>query len=182
MNDKCGAKTRSGGTCKQPAGWGTQHVGEGRCKLHGGNAGRPIIHGRYSVKHREKLAENIHKFLNDPSPGDLTAELALNRALLQDFIDKFPDGVRMTAKEIDVIFAMTDAIGRTVERISRILNQTALTQADLSYLRAVLSDLLIRYIDDPEKRIRFLGELREAFGRSNTTRTFSNRQIDAPAE
>ena len=181
--NKCGAKTRSGGTCKQPSGWGTEHVGEGRCKLHGGNAGRPIIHGRYSLKHREKLAESVQKFLEDPSPGDLTAELALNRALLQDFLDRYPDGVRLPAKDIDIIYGMTDAIGRTVERISRILNQTALTQADLSYLQAVLSDLLLRYIDDPEKRIRFLGELREAFGSSDSAaRTFSYRQIQSPVE
>lgn len=37
----CGAKrtgkTSAGpGTCCQPAGWGTEHIGTGRCKLHGG--------------------------------------------------------------------------------------------------------------------------------------------------
>lgn len=35
----CGGKKRQGeGTCTQPAGWGTDHVGAGRCKLHGGCA------------------------------------------------------------------------------------------------------------------------------------------------
>lgn len=34
---KCGAKGRSGNPCSRPAGWGTQHVGAGRCKLHGGS-------------------------------------------------------------------------------------------------------------------------------------------------
>lgn len=33
----CGAKTRSGGKCKKQKGWGTDHLGTGRCKLHGGN-------------------------------------------------------------------------------------------------------------------------------------------------
>jgi len=34
---KCGANKRQGtGTCTQPAGWGTDHVGTGACKLHGG--------------------------------------------------------------------------------------------------------------------------------------------------
>lgn len=32
----CGAKKTHGGTCKQPAGLGTGHVGVGRCKFHGG--------------------------------------------------------------------------------------------------------------------------------------------------
>lgn len=34
---KCGATKRSGGQCGRPAGWGTQHAGWGRCKLHGGS-------------------------------------------------------------------------------------------------------------------------------------------------
>lgn len=35
---KCGARKRgSEGVCAYPAGWGTDHVGYGRCKLHGGN-------------------------------------------------------------------------------------------------------------------------------------------------
>lgn len=36
---KCGAQKRqSAGTCARPAGWGTEHVGIGTCKLHGGCA------------------------------------------------------------------------------------------------------------------------------------------------
>jgi uncharacterized protein YjcR len=37
----CGAKTRAGTPCQQKAGWGTNHVGEGRCKLHGGASTGP---------------------------------------------------------------------------------------------------------------------------------------------
>jgi hypothetical protein len=34
---KCGARKRQGdGCCRRPAGWGTDHPGTGRCKLHGG--------------------------------------------------------------------------------------------------------------------------------------------------
>lgn len=37
MTPRCGAKKRQGsGTCMQAAGWGTDHVGVGACKLHGG--------------------------------------------------------------------------------------------------------------------------------------------------
>jgi hypothetical protein len=33
----CGAKKHQGeGLCSKPAGWGTDHAGEGNCKLHGG--------------------------------------------------------------------------------------------------------------------------------------------------
>lgn len=39
LEGKCGAMKRdgSGDRCAQPAGWGTGHVGDGHCKLHGGS-------------------------------------------------------------------------------------------------------------------------------------------------
>jgi hypothetical protein len=38
MKAKCDARKRQGdGTCKHEAGWGTDHPGEGPCKLHGGS-------------------------------------------------------------------------------------------------------------------------------------------------
>jgi hypothetical protein len=42
-DDTCGATKRdgSGDECQMPAGWGTDHVGEGRCKHHGGSGGAP---------------------------------------------------------------------------------------------------------------------------------------------
>jgi hypothetical protein len=36
-SNTCGAKTRSGGSCKLPAGHGTDHAGYGNCKRHAGN-------------------------------------------------------------------------------------------------------------------------------------------------
>ena len=37
-HDICGAKNRNGEPCKLKAGWGTDHLGEGRCKFHGGKS------------------------------------------------------------------------------------------------------------------------------------------------
>jgi hypothetical protein len=38
LQPSCGAKTRAGGQCAQPAGWGTNHMGTGKCRFHAGNA------------------------------------------------------------------------------------------------------------------------------------------------
>jgi len=41
MNDavvRCHAHNRKGEQCGHPAGWGTEHVGTGLCRLHGGNS------------------------------------------------------------------------------------------------------------------------------------------------
>ena len=65
----CGAKNRKGTPCRLRAGWGTNHVGYGRCKLHGGlSPGAPkgnknaLKHGYYTA---EAIAEhsNHHDFL-----------------------------------------------------------------------------------------------------------------------
>jgi hypothetical protein len=158
MKPQCGAKTRSGGQCKKQSGWGTDHVGEGRCKLHGGNAGRPVQHGRYSLVHRASLREKAEKYFNDSSPGDLTGELALMRALLQDYLERFPDEMPLSLKNIQNIYGMLDQVTKTVERIARILNQTALTQAELHVLQARLADVVIKYVP-LEHRNAFFSEL-----------------------
>lgn len=53
MSDTCGATNRNDEPCGLPAGWGTGHVGDGRCKLHGGSSPRgedspSYKHGGYS--------------------------------------------------------------------------------------------------------------------------------------
>lgn len=45
MHDLCGAKNRAGTPCQQKAGWGTEHVGYGRCKLHGGKSPAGRVQG-----------------------------------------------------------------------------------------------------------------------------------------
>ena len=73
----CGAKTRAGTPCRRPAGWGTDHAGEGRCKLHGGKStGAPKgnqnskKHGFFS-KYIPKETLEIMNGLGEVSPADL---------------------------------------------------------------------------------------------------------------
>jgi hypothetical protein len=84
---KCGAQKRGqpGEYCGAVAGQGTDHVGEGRCRLHGGarGSGRPIIHGRNSTKPRVTLVEQISYTMNDEALLDASREVALLRALVE---------------------------------------------------------------------------------------------------
>ncbi len=52
--ERCAAKTRKGSPCQQPAGWGTQHVGVGRCKLHGGAEPHAQVNGMVQLARREQ--------------------------------------------------------------------------------------------------------------------------------
>lgn len=49
----CGANKRSGGTCRRSAGWGTGHVGVGRCKNHLGATPNHELHGQLILARRE---------------------------------------------------------------------------------------------------------------------------------
>ena len=80
--NKCGAKTRAGTPCQLLAGWGTDHVGTGRCKLHGGSSTGPRdkskirgnknaeTHGFFS-KHLPEEAFEIIQEIQKKKPIDL---------------------------------------------------------------------------------------------------------------
>jgi hypothetical protein len=50
----CGPRNRSGGPCQRPAGWGTDHVGYGRCRLHGGTTPNHV-----RAAQRQQAAETV---------------------------------------------------------------------------------------------------------------------------
>lgn len=58
--DICGAKTRAGTPCKQKAGWGTNHVGTGRCKLHGGKSTGPKDRAKASISKKKNKNSEKH--------------------------------------------------------------------------------------------------------------------------
>ena len=55
----CGAKTRGGSPCKQAAGHGTNHVGVGRCKRHGGASPNAEMGGVVALARRESQVMGI---------------------------------------------------------------------------------------------------------------------------
>lgn len=89
MAETCGAKNRAGNPCGRPKGWGTDHAGEGRCKLHGGS--NPIRHGRYSTVSRPRVRELLAHLDAEPDPLNLLPEAQLIRALLVDYVERYDD-------------------------------------------------------------------------------------------
>jgi len=93
--DICGAKNRYGEPCQHEAGWGTDHVGTGKCKLHGGNAGRPVEHGLYSARYASlketRIKELYEGFQSDDEPLNLLPEANLLRALIIDYIERYEE-------------------------------------------------------------------------------------------
>jgi hypothetical protein len=86
----CGSPKKQGpGTCTQKAGWGTDHEGQGKCKLHGGKT--PIRSGRYSTITRPRIAELLDQFRADPDPLNLLEEVLLLRALIVDYSNRYDE-------------------------------------------------------------------------------------------
>jgi hypothetical protein len=106
----------------------------------------------------------MEAFRADPTPGNLADELALMRALLADYLERFPDGQPLRADDIGRLFSMLEEISKLVERIFRIKNSSALTAVEVAYLQARLADLITRYLPDVSRRESFLLELSQAIG------------------
>jgi len=160
MTDKpnlCGGECSDGTPCERPAGWGTDHPGKGRCKLHGGNAGRPPEHGLYSETAREEIAERIEAAREQPI-GEIRAEVAVVRGLLQDYLTGVENADEDTIGDITTLVA---EVRRAADTVSKMDAREALTARHVEYLQARLADILTEYV--PEERLdAALRDLRDA--------------------
>lgn len=81
-NAICGAKTKVGTPCEQRAGWGTDHVGEGRCKLHGGKTPRGAESPHFRHGGRSKYFDSSQIVGFDEWEATVGPQLALEKDLL----------------------------------------------------------------------------------------------------
>jgi len=158
----------TGNRCTNTAGKGTWHVGEGACRKHGGNAGRPPTTGKYAFRARERLADRIEYFLEHDYDKlmRLDTELAALKLLILDFIEEFPSpDDKKFSIAVTRLTAMIQAAGSLVEKISRVESRNALTTQQVLYLRVTMADILMKYVP-VEKRERAIAELAQRVGSS----------------
>jgi hypothetical protein len=168
QDGRCGKRTRSGGHCTQVAGWGTDHVGQGPCKLHGGAT--PIRSGRYSKIKRDALRELIESHEADPDPLNVLPELAAARALFQDFLERYDEWAdalvawheswsvdedgNPTAKKPRQILDISDAyrivseITKIAERIEKVRAANAISRPDLLRVMTEMGRVVAHHVRD----------------------------------
>jgi len=95
---RCGRARRGDGSgmlCRQRAGMGTEHLGTGACKYHGGLSAKKVDgrlkSGRWSMVSTRRLGEVIEELKDDPNPLDMVPDLTLARALLKDWIERYEE-------------------------------------------------------------------------------------------
>lgn len=160
---QCTAKSkRTGERCRAHAMKGTTV-----CRMHGGPAVRRgnengnYKHGRYSKYLPATVRAKVEAF-EDTDPLDLLDELNTQRALLADYLERYQfQAIALPAHEIDRVMAWVNDVGRMVERMVKIRNESALTAAEIAYLKLRMKEAIAKYIDDPDKREAFI---REVFG------------------
>jgi hypothetical protein len=139
--------------------------GAARCRLHGGATPRgealpQYKHGRYSKYVMPSIAEKLTT-VNDENPLDLLPELHMQRALFAEYVGRFKPGVPLGIGDIDYMMGWSAEIGKSVERIVKLRNDTALTQAEVRFIAMRVIELLGKYVADPNERQSFISELLE---------------------
>lgn len=166
----CGARTRAGTTCGQAAGWGTDHAGQGRCKLHGGKS--PIRSGRYSSVTRQRIRDLIEKHEADENPLDTLPELAAARALFQDYIERYDEftdaliawheswgeenGPKKPRQVLDIAdaYRIVSEVTKIAKRIEDVRAQNAISRSDFYRVMTEMGRVVDMVVDDPDKRQR----------------------------
>ncbi len=162
----CGAKKKQGpGRCRRPAGWGTDHPGHGKCKLHGGAS--LVRHGRYSKIKRATLADVAAGVgIDDPNPLDLQAELRILRALLEGVLSKGDPEEDVGSEESKIAAGMIKDVAGVVERIHRMRESNAVSRQQLNRLCAemakVVEHVVAERVQGPDAGL-MLDEIKEGW-------------------
>jgi hypothetical protein len=117
---RCNATKMNGEPCWRLAGARTDHMGYGRCSLHGGKT--PVIHGRYSKLKHLRVAKRMEEIEQDPDPLNILPELALLRALTIDYIERYEENTEAVLAWHQSYVARPLS-GERIEALQRILDE-----------------------------------------------------------
>ena len=149
----CGAKKRQGdGTCTLTAGWGTDHVGHGPCKLHGGSS--PSV----SRMVLESQARDLFgKIAPEAGPVDnplaAYADLAGRVLAWLQLMDSLLDDLRTvdvtTASQGEQARAVVTLYERAMDRANTVLGSYARLRIDdrLAAITERQADMVVRALD-----------------------------------
>mgnify|MGYP001172356705 FL=1 len=168
---KCGAKTRAGTPCRKPAGWGTDHPGDGRCKLHAGCSPRGADHPNFKHGERSKyfdpsMVVGFEEFKAALGPNLDFEDRVLFRVFLADQLTVDPatgrprpltvptkDGPVEVNPDPYYLLRCADTAGKVYERLRQaregVTVNVRLDDEQLQKLMEALGDALAECVSDP---------------------------------
>jgi len=114
---KCSYIKRDGTQCKNLAGKGTDHLGQGCCKWHGG-AGRPKIHGRRSKFVYPTVKEKVEEFLEDEELASTDYEIARLKAMQHEIDEQIEEFKPLTEAELSKVNAIDKDLGKKIRHMN----------------------------------------------------------------
>lgn len=164
----CGAKKRQGeGNCTRPAGWGTDHVGFGPCKLHGGCS--PSVAGIVlEAQARELFGKIAPTAIPIDNPLAAYAQLAGRVIAWLDLMDKLLDDLRVVGYESEYVGTQIQATvqlyERAMDRANSVLGSYARLKIDerLAAITEAQKTAVIRAIDAALDEAGLDGDKRES--------------------
>jgi len=176
----CNARLRQNGhdpTDRPEVQPGSEHAGDGyckrqtagkRCRMHGGNGGRPPSHGLYSGR-RDELQERFEEAFGDDKIGSMRAEIAALKALLSDFWERIDE---VDGDTIDAATKLQGEIRKSLDTASKIQDRHAPTSEEIEALVTGFAALIDRYVPEDQKSDA-LDEL-ESLARDDRPRALEN--------
>lgn len=166
----CGARTHGNGEpCRRPAGWGTDHPGRGRCKLHGGASHGPKDPTKLrGNRNGEKTGEHSAIWYDQLSDE----EKALFHCLELDVLPQVDEELRLiTIRErrmLERINSFKDKTFTTVEKIEKTGGEDGPTteekqHAVLGQVQAI-EEALTRVQEKKTKLLELKAKIQEAQG------------------
>lgn len=170
-------RSRPGRFCRRPAGFNTQHPGQGRCHLHQGvnqGVGRKgrkpadrrdvfvhpydtIVHNSLTDKWRQ-LSESEYNVL------DLIPEANLLRVLIVDFINRYEDYAQALIRwhtgktatkprrvlDIADAYRMVGELGKLIERIHKMRQEGAISLETFRRVVEAMGIVVTKHVPDAE--------------------------------
>jgi len=155
MTPICGAKRhQQPGVCRQPAGWGTDHPGVGKCKLHGGstrNHRSGPANDRLQAEVRTLLGREDLVPIADPlhQLQLLAAEVLRIKDIFADKVERLIDWTTEDISEKEEVRAVILAYERALDRCDHVLHGMARLDIDarLARVSEVQAAMLIRVVE-----------------------------------
>jgi hypothetical protein len=158
---KCGGLTRGKGTnkdgsprtkspCTRSAGHGTDHLGQGRCKFHGGCT--PIKHGLYSTVIPAAWRENYQASLEAADPKSMMEHIALLDGVILPRALQRGEKASRHEGEPDPLMVQLMAIetkSKLVHRLHRMedAGKIKFTEADLELFVAEIITIIAEFVN-----------------------------------
>lgn len=160
--DTCGATTRNGGQCNRPAGWGTNHAGAGRCKLHAGSTPAGQAAGIRALE--EAKARTILARLEQPAPIqhpvyellELAAETRAWQHVLRERMAELPELNIEDRQGVDRERALVALYERSLDRSAKLLVDMAKLDLKAKAL-ALQQDTARQLLDDMNEALHRAG-------------------------